>query len=194
MGLKEPIRADTTATSRARKSSEPAGARPAPGPDLPGRSQVVLSFDFNLTESGRFPSSILPGVRDKFECIAPGFCALESCRRSLSLRLLRLACQHVPPRKKSALAILGFHIRGIHVVRDVRILDYLVDGVLVHEDLRRNDHLLRVAGEGRPLQNPELPPFRGQQLLAAVRELCSEDLDGLLVPDVNDLAIVQHFG
>ena len=47
--------------------------------------------------------------------------------------------------------------------------------------------LFWVPREGEPLQDPELPPFGGQQLLAAARENCSENLDGLFVADVDYL-------
>ena len=106
---------------------------------------------------------------------------LESCRQSLRLGLAR---NHLPPGKISAGPILGLQVRHIHVLRDVSSFYLLVDGLLVHEDLRRDERLLGVPGQGGPLQDPQLPTFGGKQLLAAARELCSEHLDGLLVPDV----------
>ena len=63
-------------------------------------------------------------------------------------------------------------------------LDLVIDVILVRQDLRRDECLLGVPGQGGPLQDPQLPTFGGKQLLAAARELCSEHLDGLLVPDV----------
>ena len=117
---------------------------------------------------------------------------LESCRQSLRLGLAR---NHFPPGKISAGPILGLQVRHIHVLRDVSTLDLLIDVILVHEDLRRDERLLGVPGQGGALQDPELPTFGGQQLLAAARENCSEHLDGLLVPDVHHFVhgMVQHF-
>ena len=118
---------------------------------------------------------------------------LESCRQSLRLGLAR---NHLPPGKISAGPILGLQVRHIHVLRDVSSFYLLVDGLLVHEDLRRDECLLGVPGQGGPLQDPELPTFGGQQLLAAARENCTENLNRLFVADVNDLVhgMVQHFG
>ena len=118
---------------------------------------------------------------------------LESCRQSLRLGLAR---NHLPPGKISAGPILGLQVRHIHVLRDVSSFYLLVNQLLVHEDLRRDERLLGVPGQGGPLQDPQLPTFGGKQLLAAARELCSEHLDGLLVPDVHYLVhgMVQHFG
>ena len=68
---------------------------------------------------------------------------LESCRQSLRLGL---ACHHLPPGKICGGPILGLQVRGIHVLRDVSSFDLLVDGLLVHEDLRRDERRRSAAG------------------------------------------------